>query len=119
MKLIIALLVGFVPTIFAAQVAPQDARFKEIYTKEWAWRQAQRAEEDEDSARTRRGINPKLPKVDLETQRARLAYWTDVQKQLEKIDRGALSSAEQINFDVYRAQIQVLINSQKFRDYEK
>jgi len=26
-----------------------DARFKEIYTKEWAWRQAQRGEIDEDS----------------------------------------------------------------------
>ncbi|HEX4165316.1 MAG TPA: DUF885 family protein [Bryobacteraceae bacterium] len=96
-----------------------DARFKAIYTREWAWRQAQRGEEDEDSASGRREVNARLPKVDLATEQARLNYWTDVMTQLGTIRRAALSPAEQINFDVYREQIEVLVNGQKFRNYEK
>src|SRR5277367_1313473 len=98
---------------------PADVRFKAIYTKEWAWRQAQRGEVDEDSAGARRGVSPQLPKVDLATQDARLAYWTDVMKQLDAVSSDALSPQEQINYAVYRAQIEVLTQSQKFRDFEK
>ena len=103
----------------AAVDGTADARFKAIYTKEWAWRQAQRGEEDEDSASSRHGINAQLPKVDPATERARLTYWTNVMHQLDGIGRDSLSAGEQVNYDVYREQIEVLINGQKFRDYEK
>jgi hypothetical protein len=119
MKVRVAFIALIAAVSCAADTSTVDAHFKEIYTKEWAWRQAQRGEQDEDSAGSRRGISPKLPKVDLKTQEVRLAYWSDVIKQLDQIDRDALSSPEQTNFDVYNAQIQVLINNQKFRDYEK
>jgi uncharacterized protein (DUF885 family) len=39
--------------------------------------------------------------------------------QLDRISPASLSDKEQVNYQVYRAQIAVLINDQKFRDYEK
>lgn len=42
-----------------------------------------------------------------------------MKKQLDEIKSDSLSPAEQTNFAVYSAQIEVLIESQKFRDFEK
>ncbi len=95
-----------------------DAQFKSIYEKEWAWRQAQRGEEDDDGAPAHRKVQAQLPKVDAATQEAKLSYWTKVLQQLDGITASSLSPAEQINYAVYRAQIQGLVNSQKFREYE-
>ena len=44
--------------------ANADAQFKAIYEKEWAWRQAQRGEEDDDGAPAHRKVKAQLPKVD-------------------------------------------------------
>ncbi len=104
---------------YAAESSAADAKFKAIYTKEWTWRQAQRGEIDEDSDSGRKGVSPQLPKVDLASQDARLAYWTDVMKQLDTISMDSLSLKEQTNYAVYHTQIEVLIQSQKFRDFEK
>lgn len=96
-----------------------EEQFKAIYTKEWAFRQSHNAEQNGDGTSGRRGVNPHLAEVSVKTQEARLAYWTDVLKQIEAINRASLSPAEQINYDVYRNQIQVLINNQRFREFEK
>jgi uncharacterized protein (DUF885 family) len=100
----------------AAEAAPQsaDARFRALYTAEWAWRADQFAD-DEDSQKP---VVDHLPKVDPATQAARLAYWEKVMAALNTIPRDKLSSAEQENYDVYKPQIAGLITSQKFRDYE-
>ncbi len=92
-----------------------DAKFKSIYTTEWAWRQAQRGESDEDESE----VSAHLPKIDLATQEARLAYWTKVMQQLDAIREAELSAPEQVNYEVYKAQIQVNINGQRYKDYEK
>jgi uncharacterized protein (DUF885 family) len=103
------------PVQAAAGVA--DARFKAIYTREWAWREQQFAgEDDEDS---HKGIVDHLPKVDAATQAVRLRYWQEVMHELDAISPSALSPDEQINYAVYRPQIQTLIDNQLFRDYEK
>ncbi|MHB8285041.1 MAG: DUF885 domain-containing protein [Caulobacteraceae bacterium] len=94
-----------------------DAQFKALYTKEWTWRQAQRLEDDEDDDGS--VIASSLPKVDAAAQATRLAYWTDVMTALDHIPLASLSAPAQVNYQVYRAQIAVLINDQKFRDYEK
>ena len=110
----------FFVAIAALQAADEsaDQRFKAIYTKEWTWRQSHPGEEDEDSNAGRRAVSSKLPAVDPATQAARLAYWADVMKLLDGIDASALSLAEQTNYEVYRAQIDTLIQSQRFRDFE-
>ncbi len=113
----VVILTAFLSTPAAA--ANEDAKLKAIYTKEWAWRQAQRGEEDDDGTAAHKAVNPHLPKVDLATQQARLVYWTDVMKQLDGIKVHSLSAPEQLNYAVYRAQIQVLIDGQTFREYEK
>ena len=103
----------------APAVAPPgpDARFKALYEREWAWRQAQRGEGDEGDDPSR--VRPLLPRVDAQTQAERLAYWRGVMGELAAMDSHALSPAEAENYAVYRAQIQVLINQQVFRDWEK
>src|SRR5690242_12280334 len=95
------------PACSCIKQAPQtaeDARFKAIYTAEWDWRQHQFAD-DEDSADT--SVSASLPDVSAAAQAKRLARWQDVAKQLEGIDRSKLSPDDQVNFDVYEAQIDV------------
>ena len=91
-----------------------DEQLKAIYSTEWAWRQAQFAD-DEDSQKP---IANHLPKVDPAAQAARLRYWEDVQHRLDAIARAQLSPRERINFDIYYPQIQTLIANQRFHDYE-
>src|ERR1700748_2537789 len=91
-----------------------DARLRSIYSTEWAWREQQFAD-DEDSQKP---IADHLPKVDPASQAARLRYWEDVLHRLAAIPRASLSPREQITLDVYYPQIQVLIASQRFRDFE-
>ncbi|OCF42273.1 hypothetical protein I317_03892 [Kwoniella heveanensis CBS 569] len=96
--------------------AASDAKFQAIWKKEWAWRQEQKLEDEEDDEDHVKGF---LPRVDVKTQTARLAYWSDIISQLDKLDVECLSPEEQVNYGVYRAQIEVFVNSQKFKDYEK
>ena len=59
-----------------------------------------------------------MPKVDPASQSMRLAKWQDTLAQLDAIPRAALSPAEQLNYAVYRPQIETLIANQRFRDFE-
>ncbi len=105
-------------TVAYATPPPEaDARFKALYEKEWAWRQAQRGEAGDADDESR--VRAKLPKVDAATQAARLAYWTDTLKTLDGIDPKALSPQEAENYAVYKAQLRVLANQQRFREWEK
>jgi uncharacterized protein (DUF885 family) len=91
-----------------------DQRLRDIYTSEWKWRTEQ-LPENEDGTRP---IADHLPKVDAATQEMRLRYWEDTLRKVEAIPRGSLSPREQVNFDIYRAQLAVLISNQRFRDFE-
>jgi len=91
-----------------------DAQLREIYTSEWQWRTEQQADDENGT----RPVADHLPRVDPAAQRMRLRYWEDVERHLGRIDRADLSPREQLNYDVYRRQIGVLIANQRFRDYE-
>ncbi len=97
----------------------RDHRFKVVYSQEWAWRQAQRLEEDEDQVGGRKEISAQLPRVDAATQQARLIHWQQVMQQLRGIDPSSLGMEDRTNLIIYREQIAVLINRQKFHEYEK
>lgn len=92
-----------------------DARFKDIYTKEWKWRIAERLARDENAP----NASPAYARVDAAAQEARRVYWAAILKELDAIPPGALSPAERINFAVYRAQIAALHEAQRFREYEQ
>jgi uncharacterized protein (DUF885 family) len=91
-----------------------DERLRSLYTREWQWR----LEQLPDSEDSTLPIADHLPKVDPATQQLRLKYWLDVQQSLDSIPRASLSPPEQLNYDVYRTQLAVLIANQRFRDFE-
>jgi uncharacterized protein (DUF885 family) len=91
-----------------------DARLQAIYADEWKWRE----EQFPDNEDAQKAIQDHLPKVDPASQAMRLRTWQDVLQKLDGVAREELSAAEQINFDVYRPQIQALIADQQFREFE-
>ncbi|HEX3846545.1 MAG TPA: DUF885 family protein [Steroidobacteraceae bacterium] len=98
----------------ASLAADADARFRAVYTAEWKWRDEQVADTED----AQKPIRDHLPKVDPASQAMRLEHWQDVMRQLDAIPRAALSPPEQLNYDIYHPEIEVLITRQKFRDYE-
>ncbi len=102
---------GFAQT---AEHHDADAGLKAIYTAEWTWREAQ-FPDDEDSQKP---IEDHLPDVTPAAQQMRLQYWLDVRRKLDAISRNELSTPERLNYEIYRPQIEVLIENQRFRDFE-
>ena len=64
-----------------------DERFAAVYTAEWKWREEQ-FPDDEDSQKP---IQDHLPKVDPDSQQARLKMWQDTLAKLDTIERAELS----------------------------
>jgi uncharacterized protein (DUF885 family) len=98
----------------AAAADSADARFAAIYTAEWTWREQQFPDNEDEQ----RKIKDHLPKTDPATQAMRLQMWQDVLRKLDAVPSAELSPAEQLNYSVYRPQIEMLIARQQFRDYE-
>jgi len=100
----------------AAADPATDARFKALYTKEWAWRLKQAEADPDDSAGK---VRPRLPDLTPTTQQARLVYWQQVRAELKAIPVVQLSPEAAVNYSIYRAQIDQAIDQQRFRDWEK
>ncbi|MFA6117464.1 MAG: DUF885 family protein [Sphingomonas sp.] len=94
-----------------------DARFEALYRREWAWRKREIGIEDEDDSNL--PIRSHLPDVSAAAQAKRLAYLEDVRAQLGAVAPASLSPKAQVDYAVYRTQIDALIARLRFRDYEK
>ena len=117
MKTISIILLGVAVIAYTAFGAPAqnpDAQLRAIYTEEWKWR----LEQFPGLEGPAKPVPDRLAKVDPATQDARLHYWEDVLHKLDAIPRAKLSPEEQINYDVYRSEIENFVANQKFRDYE-
>jgi uncharacterized protein (DUF885 family) len=101
-------------TLAFAVTQGADERLRGIYNDEWKWR----LEQFPGLEGPTKPVPDHLPKEDPVTQEMRLRHWEDVLHQLEAIPRGELSAEEQVNYDVYRPEIENSIANQKFRDYE-
>jgi uncharacterized protein (DUF885 family) len=114
--IVVAAFLGALITLGGCQSRDEnaDSRFRALYTAEWKWREEQFADGEDGQ----RPIADHLPKVDPATQAQRLKVWEDLLGKLDTIPRARLSSREQINYDIYRPQIEVLIANQRFRDFE-
>ena len=111
----IGVAIGSAVPAAAAPARTADAGFKALYEAEYAWRlQQQGPGEDSPS-----GVSARLPDVGPAAQAARLARWTATLSALNAIRPATLSAAEQVNYAVYRGQIEALLNGQRFHDYEK
>jgi uncharacterized protein (DUF885 family) len=100
----------------AAAPGANDAadRFHALYTREWIWRKAQFAD-DEDR---RQETLDHLPKVDKATQADREKYWTEVRGELSAIDEHALGDEDQVNYEVYGEQIDSLLADQRQLEWQ-
>ncbi|WP_242147345.1 DUF885 domain-containing protein [Sphingomonas sp. BAUL-RG-20F-R05-02] len=92
-----------------------DDRLKAIYTAEYTWRQALQGP-DENSGPN---ATEHLPDVSARAQAAKLARWSDTERQLAAIPVANLSAAGKIDYAVYKGQIDALLAEQQYRDYEK
>ncbi|RDS81638.1 DUF885 family protein [Dyella monticola] len=92
-----------------------DARFKQIYQQEWAWRTGQSGISASGEAQPNNG---RLDDVDAKSQQERLAYWQAVMSRLDTIDPKELSAAQQVNDAIYREQIRNFIADQQFKQWQ-
>ena len=99
----------------AARAATSSEAFRAIYAEEWAWRQAQYPDDDSPE----KAIPATLPDESAAAQAIRLKVWRDVRKRLAAIEPAALDPEARVDYAVYLAQIDVLIASQVWRDWEK
>ena len=93
-----------------------DERLRRLYTEEWQWRLGQEAQQPGPNGRSVAG--DRLPRVDAASQQERLAYWTRVLAELDRIPLDQLSPAERENAQVFRTVIEQMANEVRFRTYE-
>lgn len=110
-----ALLVLLLAAAAPAVAQDADARFKALYTREWSWRQQQYGGGEDDDGRR---MANHLPDVTPAAQARRLAYWQQVETELNRISPVSLSAPAQVDYAVYRTQIDALVASQRFRQWE-
>jgi uncharacterized protein (DUF885 family) len=99
-----------------AMTSSGDAAFEALWQTEWKWRKALTGDNDDDSGED--AIRSHFPDVSKTAQDAKLTYWTNVLAQLDRIDPKTLSPDQQVNYTVYRNQIETLASRQKFRGYK-
>jgi uncharacterized protein (DUF885 family) len=90
-----------------------DQRLRAIYEAEWRWRREQLPGGEDNKP-----LADHLPKVDPASQEVRRRYWEETLRKVNALARADLSAGEQVNYDIYRAQLAVLIDNQRFRDFE-
>jgi hypothetical protein len=76
--------IGLLTSVAARAADDATSRFHDLYTREWTWREAQFAGED-DEDQTHKPADH-LPQVDAATQDSREQYWEEVLRELADID---------------------------------
>jgi len=105
------------PLLVSAAPVDWNARFKTVYSTEWAWRQKSFAEATGEGEN--RILSPHLEDVSPKAQAERETEWTKVEGQLAQIPVDKLSPENQINFAVYKGQIDALLADQHFKEWQK
>nr|WP_240046218.1 DUF885 family protein [Rhodanobacter glycinis] len=95
--------------------ASADAHFRTIYATEWAWRTGQAGISTSGESQPNEG---RLDNVDATRQQQRLDYWQNVLRQLDGVDVAHLSPANQVNYAIYREQIDNFVAGQKFMNWQ-
>lgn len=104
--------------VAATTATPADAAFRAIYQTEWQWRMQLAGAWTEDSVDGTRKPSRSLPDASPQALEKQLAYLDGVLRQLDGIDVAALSPAEQVNYAIYRPQIEHKAAEIRLRDHE-
>lgn len=115
MRRVAALLV--LPLLAGAAPRDWDARFREIYSTEYSWRQKSFAEPEGNGPN--RIMSPHLPDVAPAAQDQRTATWEKVEADLAAIPQDRLRPENRVNFAVYKGQIDALLAAQRFREWQR
>ncbi|WP_298687571.1 DUF885 family protein [uncultured Sphingomonas sp.] len=105
------------PLLIGAAPIDWDARFQSIYGTEYQWRLASFAEPEGQGQD--RIMSPHLPDVSPAAQAGRTATWTKVEAALAAIPLDKLSTDNQVNFAVYKGQIDALLAAQHFQEWQR
>ena len=97
----------------AMAASPDDARFKEISEREYAWAQADAGGSEDDDR-----IAPHLQDVRPAAQAKRLAHLRQVLTELDALDHANLSPDARVDYAVFRFDIESHAASLASRDYE-
>jgi uncharacterized protein (DUF885 family) len=101
----------------AGPPSKQGLQLKEIHKADTTWREAQRGAQP---PRAMGRIQPTLLRsVDLDTQQKTLEHFQGVKAQLDKFSPAEMSESERMNLEIYRYQVDVLLDGQKFKEWEK
>ena len=92
-----------------------EAQLTAICAKEWGWRQAQIAPDEDHPV----FLGASLPNVDEGHQQTKLDRWKDVLAQLDTLDVSALSANASIDYRVYRHQVETLLADQHFKIWQR
>ncbi|WP_308911843.1 DUF885 domain-containing protein [Pseudokordiimonas caeni] len=100
-----------------ATEAPSEAdnAFEKLSSDEYEWRKSQLPMGEDNPG----GNLFRMPDVGPTAQATRLKRWEETQAALATINQNSLSPANQVNFMVYKAQVDTLAEAQRYRDYEK
>jgi uncharacterized protein (DUF885 family) len=105
------------PLLIGAAPADWNARFKAIYSDEYAWRLKSLAmSEGEGHDRI---MSPHLADVSPQAQAGRTAEWQKVETALAQIPQDQLTAENRVNFAVYKGQLDALLAEQRFKEWQK
>jgi uncharacterized protein (DUF885 family) len=108
---------SLLPLLVGAAPVDWDTRFKTVYSAEYAWRLASYAEPE--GKGQDRIMSPHLADVSPAAQDLRTAMWSKVEAELATIPRDKLTPDDQIDYAVYKGQIDALLADQRFLEWQK
>jgi uncharacterized protein (DUF885 family) len=100
----------------AQSPASETTNLHDLFDREWSFRLSEFP-----LLATSSGVhdhNDRLPSVRAADQRRRADVWRAYLTELDRIDRAALHIKDQINYDIFRQQLEMLIAEVEFRTYE-
>jgi uncharacterized protein (DUF885 family) len=109
----LALMLGAAALPAIAATPSPEASFTALYTREQAWRETQETGGEDDER-----IAAHLPDVTPAAQQARLTYLREVRRQLDAIPQARLGAKAQVDYAVYRFELDTRIAALAARDYE-
>ncbi|MCQ9389735.1 DUF885 domain-containing protein [Brevibacterium sp. 50QC2O2] len=89
-------------------------RLYDIIESEWNWRGGEFG-----SSGWKSGVRDSLPDVSVTAQDRRTRKWEDTLTQLDTVDVPGLSAEELVDYQVYRNQVQTLLEAQQYRMFER